>query len=938
MVRRIRFALFILTCIDFQNYNMKKNFQLLFALFFMGVSLNAQKKELDHTVYDNWQRIGEKSASDNGKWIVYSIDKQEGDNELVVMSSDGTYKRTFPRGYSASFSFDNQFLVFKIKPFFAEAKEAKNKKKKLEDQPKDSLACLLLGTDSIWKKQRIKSFKLPEEESGWMAYSYDLGSESADAGSDLFVRNMKTGEEKKVPRVSEYFFSKKGLNLVVEQTKDAKDSLSQAQIILFSLSTNTQQTLSKGGNDFRSFVFSEQGNQLAFLAERTARPKELVKYYHIYYFKNGMDSAKLLVDRHSAGMKLGNTVSENGELSFSKSGSRLFFGIAPIVPAKDTTLVESDLVKLDIWNYKDDYLQTQQLFTLSKDLQKNYQAVYLFNQDQIRVLGSEKIPTVYFTNGGDGDFAIGVSDYGHRIESQWTGNTLKDIYLIGVSTDSVSLIKKELNGNFSSAMISYSGKKIIWYDNKLKQYVCWDGKSSRVISASIKFPLWDEEYDQPSDPTAYGFMGFASDSTAYVYDRFDAWKLDLSGKRKPINITVDGRQSKNSYRYIKLNAKEHYIGEDSVMIFRFQNDLSKDAGLLACRLQNDKCVWFDKQQGAYTYGNPEKALHHSLLIYTRESYVNAPDLYSWNPDNSASSKLSSINAQQANYNWGTASIYKWKTFDGKDASGVLYRPENFDPTKKYPLILYFYETHTNTLNAYIPPTPTGSRLNISFFVSRGYVVFSPDIHYTIGHPAKSCYNYVVSAAASLAKQNWIDGKNMGIQGQSWGGIQVAQLVTMTNIFKAAWAGAPVANMTSAYGGIRWESGVNRQFQYEKTQSRIGATLWEKPELYIENSPLFHLPKVTTPLVIMSNDADGAVPWYQGIELFSAMKRLNKKVWMLNYNGEAHNLKERKNQKDISIREQQYFDWLLKGAKAPRWITEGVPAVKKGRDWGLELAD
>ena len=142
-------------------------------------------------------------------------------------------------------------------------------------------------------------------------------------------------------------------------------------------------------------------------------------------------------------------------------------------------------------------------------------------------------------------------------------------------------------------------------------------------------------------------------------------------------------------------------------------------------------------------------------------------------------------------------------------------------------------------------------------------------------------------------------------------------------------------MTSAYGGIRWGPGMNRQFQYEKTQSRIGATLWEKPNLYIENSPLFHLPKVTTPLVIMANDADDAVPWYQGIEYYTAMRRLGKKVWMLNYNNEAHNLVERKNRKDIQIREQQFFDYLLKGEKPAPWITNGVPATMKGRDWGLK---
>ncbi|MEJ7667070.1 MAG: prolyl oligopeptidase family serine peptidase [Hymenobacter sp.] len=166
---------------------------------------------------------------------------------------------------------------------------------------------------------------------------------------------------------------------------------------------------------------------------------------------------------------------------------------------------------------------------------------------------------------------------------------------------------------------------------------------------------------------------------------------------------------------------------------------------------------------------------------------------------------------------------------------------------------------------------------------------------------------------------------------------MAYLITQTPMYAAAWAGAPVVNMTSAYGGIRWESGMSRQFQYERTQSRIGGTLWEKPEVYIRNSPLFSLPQVQTPVVIMANGADGAVPWYQGIEMFTDLRRLGKPVWLLQYNGEAHNLVKRENRKDISIRELQFFDHYLKGAPAPVWLEKGVPAVEKGRSWGLETS-
>jgi len=240
---------------------------------------------------------------------------------------------------------------------------------------------------------------------------------------------------------------------------------------------------------------------------------------------------------------------------------------------------------------------------------------------------------------------------------------------------------------------------------------------------------------------------------------------------------------------------------------------------------------------------------------------------------------------------------------------------------------------------YRAPAPSRSTINIPFFVSNEYIVFVPDIVYQTGHPGKSALDCIVPGVKKLISENsWIDADNIAIQGQSWGGYQVAYMVTQPQVFKwkAAGAGAPVSNMTSAYGGIRWGSGMVRQFQYEHTQSRIGQTLWDGFDLYIENSPLFFADKVETPLLIMHNDKDEAVPWYQGIELFTALRRLGKPVWMLQYNNESHNLGERVNAKDLSIRLEQFFNHFLKGAPMPVWMKTGVPATLKGIDWGLEL--
>ena len=338
--------------------------------------------------------------------------------------------------------------------------------------------------------------------------------------------------------------------------------------------------------------------------------------------------------------------------------------------------------------------------------------------------------------------------------------------------------------------------------------------------------------------------------------------------------------------------------------------------------------------GGYTWDGLRKAKNAPVFAYQKGNLQEQMDLYVTDFGKSTE-KLTAINPQQKDYNWGTVELYHWTAFDGRSLDGLLYKPEDFDPAKKYPVMIYFYETYSENLYKNIIVQPSWSTVNLIFYASRGYIVFVPDIVYTPGMPGQSAYNCIVSGAESLTKFPWVDKDNMAIQGQSWGGYQVAWLITRTNMFKAAGAGAPVSNMTSAYGGIRWESGMSRQFQYEQTQSRIGRDLWNGLELYLENSALFRLPNVQTPVLIMHNDNDGAVPWYQGIEMFMGLRRLGKPAWLLEYNNEAHNLRERRNRKDLTIRLQQFFDHYLKGAPEPAWMRDGVPTMKKDYYFGYE---
>lgn len=955
-------------------------------------TLFAQKKPLDHSVYDAWQSIAERSISADGKYLTYAVNPQEGDGMLYIRSTDGSYQKQIARGYGVVITDDSRYVICRIKPAFKDTRDARIKKKKPDEMPKDSLAIVELGKDNLIKIPRVKSFKVPDDSGNWLAYLLEkplvvpakrpdqdstarltamlnmadslaraadsirnkanearllgLGilrgpktgaprtpEEPFEEGTELVVRNLVTGEQQNHKLVSEFFFNKKGTTLVIETTRKTGDAGSVAVVNRIDLASGNNTAIFTKFNDAKGYRMDEEGKQLAFVAERDSSSKSLRKLYKLYYHKQGMDSAVLLADRNAKGLATNWTISENANISFSKSGQRLFAGTSAVLPVKDTSLPDFDRVNVDVWHYNDDYVQPVQLRNLNNDLGRSYPARIDAASGKLVQLINDRFRGLLQTKEGDGEVFYASSDYGKRIASQWQGFVNNDIYRINPETGAVELIEKEYKGNLLQA--SYSGKYLLYYDERKAGYFIYnaDTRKTYSIAKDIKTSLSDEENDVPDDPNPYGVARWMEDEKhVLIYDRYDVWSVDVAGVEKSVCLT-NGRKDKITHRYISSDPDEKFLKADQKLLVRLFDEKDKSSGLAFLDLGKNNALSVVFKEPVSLGFAIQKAKNADVLYYSKETFARSTNVYVQSVG-SAAVQLSHTNTQQENYNWGTAELFKWKAYTGKEAEGILYKPEDFDPKKKYPMIVYFYERNNNTLFNYQAPAPTPSRLNIPFFVSRGYVVLVPDIWYKKGYPGQGGYDYIVSGTRAVVKQGYVDSTKIGLQGQSWGGFQIVYLITKTNLYAAAWAGAPVANMTSAYGGIRWGSGLLRQFQYEKSQSRIGGTLWEKPNLYIENSALFSLPKVKTPLVIMHNDADDAVPWYQGIEMYAGMRRLGKKVWMLNYNGEAHNLIERKNRKDIQIREQQFFDYLLKGEKPAKWISEGVPAVLKGRDLGL----
>ena len=411
-----------------------------------------------------------------------------------------------------------------------------------------------------------------------------------------------------------------------------------------------------------------------------------------------------------------------------------------------------------------------------------------------------------------------------------------------------------------------------------------------------------------------------------IYDQFDVWAVSPDGKKRHRITEGYGREYHLSFRLTRLDRDAVAFKADAPLLLQATDTETMASGFYRDQVQGtalpQKLIMADK-----AYGYPAKAEKADRLLFTRQAVDEYPDLWTSDLDFTQVQKITDLGTQMDGYVWPQAELRSFKSADGIPLKGILLKPDNFDPNTKYPLMVYIYETLHEGLHRYRHPSP-GSSINYSYYVSNGYLVWMPDIEYHTGYPGQDALKCVLPGIQMLIREGLVDEKAIGIQGHSWGGYQIAYMITQTDIFAAVEAGAPVSNMTSAYGGIRWGSGMVRQFQYEKTQSRLGGTLWEVPLRYIENSPVFWADKVNTPIMMMHNDEDDAVPWYQGIEYIMALRRLGKEAYMFNYNGEKHGLRKRVSQEDWTIRLAEFFDHHLKGAPMPDWMKSGIHAWDK----------
>ncbi len=947
---------------------------VLLLLGSCGAFAQSEKRPLDTDAYDIWNSIGEKALSDDGQWVLYTQGPEDGDTALHVrhLQSDRAY--LVPQAKAAAFEDNARHVVFMIKPQKAAVRQAKLAEKKKDELPRDALGILDLDSGNITRVEEVKSFRLPKKASGYVAYllekpaadkkdktrdteAEELKEEQEEEekaekepkkkkdkkaeGTPLVLRNLATGAETRFADVLEYQLTEDGQWLAY--TASNKDGTADG-IFAVETATGNSTALMTGKGVYKQAAFDEAGRQFAFLSNRNDMEADQPAFT-LYYWRIGTAAPEALATAGTPGIPAGWWIGEHGALQFSKQGRRLLFGTAPRpAPEPEATVPDDEKVVLDVWNWRDPLLQPMQLKQLEREKNRTYRAIVHLTDRQstarrIVQLADEDVPEVEIGAEGEAQTAIGHGNLPYQQRISWDSPGYNDVYLIDVDSGERRLVLQELQ---SQATLSPQARYITWWNGSKRSWYAMstrrDASGPLNLGAGIPHPLHDELNDRPQIPAPYGTAGWTEDDALFlVYDKYDLWALDPGARRAPRNVTEGvGRDANIRLRHLRLDPEEKFIDPDKPLLLSAFNLTGMSSGFYRDRIRGDgkprRLLMMDR-----SFSSPQQAEDATTLLYTRESFNEFPDVWVSTPEFTNPRRISTANPQQQDYSWGSAELVHWTALDGEPLSGILYKPEGFNAAQKYPMMVYFYERMSERLHSHNAPVPNRSRISISFYVSRGYLVFIPDIPYRIGYPGESAVNAVLPGVGALIEQGFVDRSRIGVQGHSWGGYQIAYLVTETNMFAAAESGAPVSNMISAYGGIRWGSGMSRMFQYEKTQSRIGGTLWEYPLRYIENSPIFNADKIETPLLILHNDQDGAVPWYQGIELFVAGRRLGKPTWMLNYNGEDHGIAKYQNKRDFAIRMQQFFDHYLMDAPMPVWMKSGVPAVDKGRTLGLEPA-
>ncbi|WGF92181.1 alpha/beta hydrolase family protein [Aequorivita marisscotiae] len=828
------------------------------------------KKLLTQNDYLQFTEMSTPILSPNGKWSSFKLFSQETVDTVKVVATDGSKVYAFPESYGTNFSNNAQWFAFK------------NQQK--------GFGLLNLNTGKLKYNLDGTSYKFSEDGN---LLGLKTTGHHGNSPKGLLLYNLSKNDSLFLEGVSAYNFSPNSKYLLYIASRNEDVSVN-----LLNLSDGSSIVLNERAESYSKLLWSDSGEQFFFVQNDS-----------ILYYGNAQYPTKLISQSLKAPLFKNMHI---GFLApfFSKDGRRVFFYMhRKIIPvnANDT------LPSVQTWKGSDKWVYPRKIIESTPE---NWQMLCSWNpiKRKLQQIASPEKPQIVLTSNQKYALRFNIMDY----EPLYLQHPKVDIYLLNLESGEEKLLiaKQQTGGGY--IQLSPSGNNIAYFNGN--DWINYSISKQQFTNLTKRFTtvLYKEKHDRPEPLIPYGMVGWTQDDTGVlIYDAYDIWHISINGKS--YKRLTRGRETKTVYR-LPTNLLKGYPPIRTPEFYSYEIDLSKE--LIMSIKGTDKSSGYAvlspngmiKNFGIFASKSHglQKAKDGKAYVFITESPNTPPQLYYIKDSEKSTKLIYQSNPQYKNFVNGKRELITYKAGVWKNLNGILYYPDNYQPDRKYPMIVKIYEVQShNFYNYCFPSLYTRDGYNPESLTAEGYFVFEPDIKYRIGNPGISAVECVTAAVNKVLSLNVVDKDRVGLLGHSYGGYETAFIVGQTNIFKAAVAGAPVTNMLSYYLSINSDDGLPQIWRMEHQQWRMGKSYFDDPEAYRQNSPIEHIKNINTPLMIWEGDQDRNIHWFQSVEMYLALRRLNKVVTFYVYPGEAHDIDISENQRDLSQKIIEWFDTYLK---------------------------
>jgi dipeptidyl aminopeptidase/acylaminoacyl peptidase len=623
------------------------------------------------------------------------------------------------------------------------------------------------------------------------------------------------------------------------------------------------------------------------------------------------------------------------EITIDNSNSQFLNHVLFQVKSPAPPIVKG-MAEVDVWTYHDvrdpePYAERETHFITK------YAVSCVVSPKVIHVASGNEETSVQSTD-QKSDYII-VSDNYNR-DAHWNEKARSRFYLVSLKDGSRKLIAQQVSAERPEVTLSPYGRFVLIKYPYSMQCFSYDIRTGNRFTIIDKEQIFVTKSDREAKFLSSDIT-WSQNNTFTIVDDYDIWQVDMTGQKRPVNLTAGyGRQHNLAFKFspipgIQTPFKEVSKQLGGYLLTAFNNN-TKEWGFYKLKSLSPQVPEL-LSMGPFYYGgdNPNmmKAANANVYFVKRQSATDAENYFS-TTDFKSFTRLSDF-APHKKYNWMTVEQVKWMGNNARACNGILFKPENFDSTRKYPVVVLIYNEFSSIMNLFMDPEKHGGLnfLPTSWLVSNGYLVFMPDLmSRKAERRLKETCDMLIPGVEQITRFPYVNKDKIGLMGASWGGMQTNYVITQTSLFAAAVSGAGFSENISDIGFSSAERPSSNLGMNESTYGVFPA----HADRYIKESPLFSADKVTTPLLLKHNKDDGGYPFYQSLQYFRLLRRLGKKVWMLQYEKGDHGVRPGTDQQDMYTRMAQFFDHFLKDKPAPKWMTEGILPERKQIDSGLEL--